>query len=1589
MPSATLPQTDSPSYSALQKVLHSMDASGREDSFEKLMACIIAYLTGEPVNVAKSGTQLGDALNIKATIAIQAKRYLETTALNLNEIEGELRAIIRQAPQLEVYVLGATRSAQDNPRLLEIEAETSVSIVVVDWNEPDSPVLGQLCAVCWDAIRHVKPFDSLLSTDWADWFRAEADKPAVMAAAASVIRELIEEPILQSRLASVSRKHLQKQFFPNAREKQAGAGFNQIDLAQAISREANSQLQKWWDEAKSSSSAIVCGQEGMGKSWVTAAFVNQVATSSDHPVCWLDSRDWSTCSDLKSILEQCFRYLVDDRSLPRLVSKAVNKWQKPLLIVLDGVNERDALESAKKILRDFYRLTDRNDHPPSHIRLLFTSRVRAADDLCAECKSLKRITVASYSNHEMSLILPRLKAGLTLEEIPPALLTHVARIPRYLPTCIRLLPELGGLEHITVELVLWHDLLLRLREDSQIRKQLGIEDSGDAESVLSQLAQRCRDQLEIETSKLGEVFETDFRSIRHDLQELCWLSEARQGRPTARVSPDHLRLGWALYLRETLQAANPTAAEMEDSLQKALEPLAAEDNRIAALRLCGRLSLTDAAGFGSEVQLKREALLRLWIKSRNITQVDEELSFWLERDEFFYLALVENLLPELPSSDTREKLVVPVVRAWCGTPSDTLVAALTRWIQLIAGSPKRWLELDWPAYSEGSEVVIGGHRFPRTENEDHLCLTGAAITILSHRADQRMLRPLVLAVATGEYSCRYSPPTPQVVAQIVAGAKGQWISNKAMFSLCGPLMRWSYGEAALLELQKLVDENSADEVLKDGAQWMAAFLKMESVPAQLSLPPDCSYQVRLGPHPLEDLLGGRRLINLASDEETLKQVEWLGYCEAIGALALWDEVDWHPEDKVVLQNAIPSLLESAHSRHLHGSKMYFAWLARWDPRAAAAASARAICDFRFNENTILPDDFAIRVFPHPEERTRVMSCLRTLLEHTPGDSHRTIPSWPGLYLALTLEGDEWLDWIPWLENKISVRLSLDYLPAPEVLSLRIPMSVISWLHQHLLSIEFTSENTSENGRATFLAHLASSKELPNAELFEKVKQWLQQNQKGRSLHMMFRLWIAVAPDFAPLLRDAELLSLSSYFRHFIQNRWSHLIANGEAFTPDTSYERLVCFVPWDELGRFLLRHGRLDDFRRWGGDVIEAAKACFEDPARIPLPTTRLQRRLNDAGRVASVGLPATVIPGRSFVSDSTAWLAETKELSSDDFLLTDQMEDAEQVKQRNEVWRNWFNDPSKDPGHQSRHWLFFSAKSEIMEWATRHTDEFISKAIPFLTDSKYFRTNLANHDDNLLSGVRRNLTDAWFCIHPSAATEHCQKAPFDHVTELQYGFDTSYQELWHPRLLALPEHADKPRQELLEATNDLEIAQLSWGALLSDAESLIFGLAQSWAKAAHMNQRALAISILAWIDSRDALNLLQDLERQDVSKGVRQHAHWAIQVWKTENYAKQLFRRISQQTERWLASVMLERLHPALSLAAKWWLPREMTPILADATISVDIRALLYSACHHRQNSTGTHEKIWGRDLKDYWRGEKLDSHSKTLAPHWRYAGH
>ncbi len=179
-------------------------------------------------------------------------------------------------------------------------------------------------------------------------------------------------------------------------------------------------------------------------------------------------------------------------------------------------------------------------------------------------------------------------------------------------------------------------------------------------------------------------------------------------------------------------------------------------------------------------------------------------------------------------------------------------------------------------------------------------------------------------------------------------------------------------------------------------------------------------------------------------------------------------MEWAEADQPILELAAIGLLGQTPSRQLRGNALFFAWLARRDPKMAAACAAKAIRDFRFSENSLQPDDFAAHVVPHPDDRQAVLTALRSILENAPGHDHRSASTWPGLFLALTLKAEEWQEWIEWLVAHPSVRITMDFYPVPDVLEYRLPQEVVSWLHQRLLQFEFNSESLRESGVGLFL-----------------------------------------------------------------------------------------------------------------------------------------------------------------------------------------------------------------------------------------------------------------------------------------------------------------------------------------------------------------------------------------------------------------------------------------------------------------------------------------------------------------------------------------
>ena len=73
----------------------------------------------------------------------------------------------------------------------------------------------------------------------------------------------------------------------------------------------------------------------------------------------------------------------------------------------------------------------------------------------------REISVDAFSDLELQEVLNR--EGLQLNDLPDSLKKEVARIPRYFQTCIRLRNQFRSFDAVTKEMVLWADLLGKIR----------------------------------------------------------------------------------------------------------------------------------------------------------------------------------------------------------------------------------------------------------------------------------------------------------------------------------------------------------------------------------------------------------------------------------------------------------------------------------------------------------------------------------------------------------------------------------------------------------------------------------------------------------------------------------------------------------------------------------------------------------------------------------------------------------------------------------------------------------------------------------------------------------------------------------------------------------------------------------------------------------------------------------------------------------------------------------------------------------------------------------------------------------------------
>jgi hypothetical protein len=1147
--------------------------------FEKLAATLLTSFLEVPFVVARSGDQpSGDARSLTGEVSIQAKKYTGKNSPNAKIIEGDIRQAIRTLQNLQVYILAVSRdTAQLRDTLDAVEEETGLDIVVLELTNNLSD-LGALCVTLWEDIRgFLDSSDIYQDQNFLAWVEERKDDSETKEKIKELQLKLEHGLQTQNHIQNKTKEYLLKRFSTDK-------GFNPINLSQAIDRESvESKITDWWETQKSP----ICyleGKEGHGKTWLASKWMNSFREKENIVTFWLDSKDWRGDRSIFDLLRTCFRLIYpsyEQGKITKLQNKSAKIWRKTL-IVLDGVNERNAIEAAQWIFTEYFRNDEDESQWRDRVRFLLTTR--PLDDypdfesyLWSECH---KISVDRFNDSELQEAL--ILKGLQLDDLPDSLI-DTARIPRYFQTCIRLRNQFRSFEAVTKEMVLWADLLDKIeRTDPQIKQKLGWHGAKDAQEILSDLAKQVKwtnvDSGPQASVQLLEKYFPDYREVRHDLEEQRIATEA--GLLHVKLSEDHITLGWSLYLANLFECREFTGIkDFAESFQNALEPIPSEDLRTKALFVALQITAISLNPEISQDQLsqKRAALMLAWFNSHNAQITGERLSFWAEKDPDAYAQVVEFEFEHHNSPNYEDGLIAPLAKTWLNKKGDLsrLASRLTKW----------FFSSDADSVTEDIDAEREEDSFPTmyyTRNR----LSAAALSILSQRPERQLLATLARCHENSEGKVQFRDDI-------------------------GRLMRWGYSEEVLGNLHWLAELAQHNERLLDGIYGLAANLALVDLPPLLQRPlSKKELETRAFVEqsnsrfksPINHIRDGEKLLTGKSPSDNVK-----GNHHGLGYLAVRTDLpDLRDEDLVKIKKVLHHISKNAKLGQSAGMTLedscinnLLPWVAKYDPESYAELA----CDLKINTLNQKWAQFKLRsihgLIFKPEDYEKITEAILGMKQRLVQDIQTDNSSSDAIHLTSLLtetllfcaSEERLIEWFEFLSSHEPLRISICRKPLPRLLTELLPETVVKLVQQKLEKL-WPSPSDDQTGSSD------ESKEFPEEEFWcrlytygapinEKTVKYALEELKRRdpdSTGTFPMLWLALSrPNqfLAGTLNDKKIR------RHLFSRNGRKFIIPIYEGENIPSYDTLMSSLPPEIVGAFLCRPDQRADLSQWGKELIK------------------------------------------------------------------------------------------------------------------------------------------------------------------------------------------------------------------------------------------------------------------------------------------------------------------------------------------------------------------------------------------------------------------
>ncbi|WP_124415624.1 hypothetical protein [Pseudomonas sp. R4-35-07] len=703
---------------ALQGALLALDPAG-PDGFEGFLGVILGEITGQSFRLAKSGTQRGrdgDSAFDGGATYFEGKRYKD--GLSKNDITIKLFDVANDdASLVDLWILGATcevaSQTVDDGRAFA--AKHGFGIAVLDWSNND---FGSLLVATVAAGEKSKTFiaqgltgrpGAALVTPAAnaiDHFANHGNFPF----RASALRNALAEDVGLGNAKTLNQEWLGRLF---TNKQQARIEFGQplspLDPSgpRALDRPERAYLTNAFSGVPDSEIYAIVGEEGVGKSWLTAQSWSLSAPKSLLIMCPADE----LIDDAGNFDDFLLHKLIHQTGV-NATPQAIKRWQRRfkawrasipassvrVTLIADGLNQPLKSNWARWLDRAAQRLkelggclvvTTRTQHW-AHVKSTLSSSVRT-------------VPLAEWSIGDVKKILG--SRGIDFSNTRIEILESV-RNPRLLGIAIELIEAktIELLEELNAGRLLFEHMRRMQQHGAALISAPAFADllKNLAAEVLTRANAHVADDLRL----FDAAQETQLEAVASSR----FFSSVKGSASKYEIKLEGLNLALALYLVEQLERELRNQRDPREKLATILEPISALDETAEVVLLATQIACLD-----EETSPRvRSALIEKFVSLQNLPnrQVDA-FSILAKSAHLAFLQAAENVYLSQEHIASKEWLRDALLKRrnephiW-----QSILESTKRWLSFYSLAPERRMyrppshDSDWKVDEERAKVLV-------------------------------------------------------------------------------------------------------------------------------------------------------------------------------------------------------------------------------------------------------------------------------------------------------------------------------------------------------------------------------------------------------------------------------------------------------------------------------------------------------------------------------------------------------------------------------------------------------------------------------------------------------------------------------------------------------------------------------------------------------------------------------------------------------------------------------------------------------------------------------------------------------------------